>query len=657
MVRALAGILLMIVVMIGSGCGEGRHAPAPASVRVDVQADLGANRYERAVTLSESLAAAPAPALAPAPPAAGEGAPLAGLPSLREPQRGLGPQLGGDKYALIEESGFSSVKDAPLSTYSIDVDTASYAKTRAYLLEHRTLPPPDAVRIEELINYFEYSYAEPTNGHPFAVHIETAECPWQTSHRLVRFGIQGRRIDRERVASNLVFLIDVSGSMDAPNKLSLVQRGLSSLVRQLGENDRVAVVVYAGAAGLVLPPTNGTQQATILEAIERLRAGGSTNGGQGIQLAYQIARENFISGGVNRVLLCTDGDFNVGTTSSGELVRLAQHQAKGGVYLTVLGFGFGNHNDAMLEQLSDKANGNYAFIDSDREAHKLLVEQMQGTLVTIAKDVKLQVEFNPAQVAAYRLIGYENRRLADRDFNDDTKDAGDIGAGHAVTALYEIVPVGVEDTQGRPEVDPLKYHESVVRNQESDSKRRSVTTAPGLSGELLTLKLRYQPPAGGVSTLLEFPVKDSGARFGSASPDLQFAAAVASFGMLLRNSSYKGQASYAAVLETASSTRGQDRHGRRGEFLELVRAAQRLSGERVSMVPAAWPQPIRYRAPLAYPVKRESGFALGLAVGIVLAIATMLVCLLVVAICARISVCCVPGRATNFGPGNLKWPA
>jgi Ca-activated chloride channel homolog len=659
MVRALAAISLMIMVVIASGCGKGRDASSPASARVDVQAELGANRYERAVTLSDSLAAAPAPALAPAAPAAVEGAPLASLPSLREPQRGLGPQLGGDKYALLEESGFLSVKDAPLSTFSIDVDTASYAKTRAYLLEHHTLPPPDAVRIEELINYFEYSYAQPTNEHPFAVHVETAECPWQTNHRLVRFGIQGKRIDRERVASNLVFLIDVSGSMDEPNKLPLVQRGLSSLVRQLGENDRVAIVVYAGAAGLVLPPTNGTQQPTILAAIERLRAGGSTNGGQGIQLAYHIARDNFVLGGVNRVLLCTDGDFNVGTTSTGELVRLAQQQAKGGVYLTVLGFGFGNYNDAMLEQLSDKANGNYAFIDSDREAHKVLVEQLQGTLVTIAKDVKLQVEFNPAQVTAYRLIGYENRRLADRDFNDDTKDAGDIGAGHSVTALYEIVPVGVGGAQGRPDVDPLKYQGGQVegRTLKVESREGRILADAATSGELLTLKLRYQPPAGGMSTLLEYPVKDTGARFGSASPDLQFAAAVASFGMLLRNSNYKGEASYAAVLETASSNRGEDRHGRRGEFLELVRAAQRLSGERVSIIPAAWPQPIRNRAAPAYPVKRDSGFALGLAVGLVLAVATMLVCLLVVAICARISICCVPGRATKFGPNSWKCPA
>jgi Ca-activated chloride channel family protein len=345
-------------------------------------------------------------------------------------EEGRGPGQGGDKYASIVENEFLATRDTPLSTFSIDVDTASYAKTRSYLLEHHQLPPPDAVRIEELINYFDYAYAGPTDEHPFAVHLETSECPWAPKHRLVRVGIQGKRLNGERPVSNLVFLIDVSGSMNEPNRLPLVQRSLALLVRQLGENDRVAIVVYAGAAGLVLPPTSGTEQQTILAALENLRAGGSTNGGQGIHLAYATAKQNFIKHGTNRVLLCTDGDFNVGVTSTGELVRLATEQAKAGIYLSILGYGYGNHNDAMLEELSNKANGNYAFIDSDAEARKVLVEQMQGTLVTIAKDVKLQVEFNPATVAAYRLIGYENRRLADRDFNDDTKDAGDIGAGH-----------------------------------------------------------------------------------------------------------------------------------------------------------------------------------------------------------------------------------
>jgi Ca-activated chloride channel family protein len=501
---------------------------------------------------------------------------------------------------LIEENEFLTVRDTPLSTFSIDVDTASYAKTRSYLLEHHRLPPPDAVRIEELINYFDYAYAEPTDEHPFAVHLETAECPWQPTHRLVRVGIQGKRLDGERPVSNLVFLIDVSGSMNQPNKLPLVQRSLAMLVRQLGENDRISIVVYAGSAGLVLPPTSGTQQRAILTAIENLRAGGSTNGGQGIQLAYATARQQFIKHGTNRVLLCTDGDFNVGVTSTGELVRLAAEEAKGGIYLSLLGFGFGNHNDALLEELSNKANGNYSFIDSDAEARKVLVEQMQGTLVAIAKDVKLQVEFNPATVAAYRLIGYENRRLADRDFNDDTKDAGDIGAGHSVTALYELVPAGADSPLAQPAVDPLKYQGTGDRGQES-GERELIPT----DGELLTLKLRYQPPAGGKSTLLSFPLTDSGARFGSASGDMQFATAVASFGMLLRNSKHKGQTSYSAVLEIAAASRGNDRHGLRGEFLEMVKSAQRHAGEPVGAAPLF---PIERPVAIAAPPAVEQPF-------------------------------------------------
>jgi Ca-activated chloride channel family protein len=568
-------------VLVGSwivalaGCGS-TSAPsgAPSSATTAPQADLGQRAYSpvpAAETATDpaaaGMAASPAPyAIVP--------------PAAEEPFAGRGPGEGGDKFAYVEENDFLAVRDTPLSTFSIDVDTASYAKTRAFLLEHHRLPPPDAVRIEELINYFEYAYPGPTDEHPFAVHLETAECPWQPQHRLVRVGIQGKRLDRERPVSNLVFLIDVSGSMAQPNKLPLVQRSLSLLVRQLGENDKVSIVVYAGAAGLVLPPTSGVDQATVLAAIENLRAGGSTNGGQGIHLAYATARQQFVKHGTNRVLLCTDGDFNVGTTSTGDLVRLASEQAKEGIYLSILGFGFGNHNDALLEELSNKANGNYAFLDSDAEARKVLVEQMQGTLVTIAKDVKIQVEFNPSTVAAYRLVGYENRRLADRDFNDDTKDAGDIGAGHSVTALYELVPAGALSAVAQAGVDPLKYQKTEDRGQRTEHSA---------TGELLTLKLRYQPPAGGKSTLMTFPLADSGARFGSASGDLQFAAAVASFGMILRNSKYKGNLSYAAVLETAASSRGDDKHGLRGEFLELVKAAQRLSGEPVSHLPAYSP--------------------------------------------------------------------
>jgi Ca-activated chloride channel family protein len=654
MVRASCLVALSLVAALVAGC-SGQNAPpastvpVPGESKTDKEVHLGDGRYE-AVADGGPLTAPMATPLAGQ--AGGEDfrrfagdEPGRGRP----PQNGMGPGLGGDKYSLFEESRFLSVKDSPLSTFSIDVDTASYSKARAYLLEHHALPPPDAVRIEELVNYFEYSYAGPTGEHPFAVHIETAECPWQPAHRIVRFGIQGKRIDRERPVSNLVFLIDVSGSMNAPNKLPLVQRGLSMLVRQLGENDRVAIVVYAGAAGLVLPSTCGADQPAILAAIEKLRAGGSTNGGQGIQLAYQIARNQFIQGGVNRVLLCTDGDFNVGVTSTSDLVRLAHEKAQDNIYLSILGFGFGNHNDALLEQLADKANGNYAFIDSDREANKVLVEQMQGTLVTIAKDVKLQVEFNPAQVAAYRLVGYENRRLADRDFNDDTKDAGDIGAGHSVTVLYEIVPIGADSAAGLAEVDPLKYQGPRAKDQEPKEPQ----LAADIASELLTLKLRYQSPTGGTSTLLTFPVKDSGAKFGSASPDLQFAASVASFGMLLRNSKHKGNASFAAVLETAGATIGPDKHGLRTEFLELIKAAQRLSGEKVGTLPPFYlPTGLR-RGTADLLLKPESGFEMGLFVG-AFAILGMLALGRLLAACFPRAISFLQDRKYKLSPGYSK---
>ncbi|MCO6459558.1 MAG: VWA domain-containing protein [Pirellulaceae bacterium] len=488
---------------------------------------------------------------------------------------GAGPGMGGDRFDYLEENDFLSVADQPLSTFSIDVDTASYSKTRRYLQQNHTLPPRDAVRIEEFINYFAYDYAPPTDEHPFAAHVETAECPWRPGHQLARIGIQGRRVDEQRPPTNLVFLIDVSGSMDYPDKLPLVQRALRMLVERLGENDRVAIVVYAGAAGLVLPSTHGDQRAVIESAIDRLHAGGSTNGGQGIHLAYQVALDHFITGGVNRVLLCTDGDFNVGTTSTGDLVRLAQQQAQAGVYLSVLAFGQGNHNDAMLEQLSNKANGNYAFIDTESEAYKVLVEQMSGTLVTIAKDVKLQVEFNPTRVAAYRLIGYENRKLANRDFNDDRKDAGEIGAGHQVTALYELVPAGEAGTTDTGDVDPLKY------------QQRRATDDVGASDEWMTVKIRYKRPDEDQSTLRVFPVPAHSRRFGEASPDFQFASAVASFGMLLRRSEHRGDASYLTVFETAAATLGEDQSGYRREFLELVRQAGKLDTQFPADIPAS----------------------------------------------------------------------
>ena len=636
-------------------------APRYAAPSTAGSADPSSNEIGASIEGATTTASTPHPSAAPVPASA---APAGGaepadrfgsvLPE-RMPQQGIGPGQGGDKYSHIEESGFLTAKDTPLSTFSIDVDTASYSKMRSYLMEHHTMPPPDAVRIEELVNYFSYDYAAPTDEHPFAVHVETADCPWQGKHRLVRFGIQGKRIDEDRPVSNLVFLIDVSGSMSAPNKLPLVQRSLSMLVRQLGENDRVAIVVYAGAAGMVLPSTSGTEQREILAAIEKLRAGGSTNGGEGIFLAYKTAEENLVKGGVNRVILCSDGDFNVGTTSTGDLVRLATEKSKAGIYLSVLGFGTGNHNDAMMEELSNKANGNYAFIDSDAEARKVLVEQMQGTIVTIAKDVKIQVEFNPAQVSAYRLIGYENRRLADRDFNDDTKDAGDIGAGHSVTALYEVVPVGIKSDLGQPQVDPLKYQptrgadakvEAGAETSEESDGEHATESKPDISGELLTLKLRYQPPTGGKSTVMTFPVKDSGAKFGSSSPDFQFAASVVSFGMMLRNSSFKGDTSYAAIFETAAAARGEDKNGLRSEFLELVRAAAKLNGVQIA---AASPLPVtrsaRYR-PASYEVasgashsgsapdftylhrfRPEHVLILGIAAGVAVSFLALLFCL------------------------------
>jgi Ca-activated chloride channel family protein len=399
-----------------------------------------------------------------------------------------------------------------------------------------------------------------------------ADCPWQPDHRLVRFGLKGREIDRdERPASNLVFLIDVSGSMESPNKLPLVQQGLRLLVEQLRPSDHVAIVVYAGQSGLVLPSTAGSDKDRILAAIEGLRAGGSTNGAQGIEAAYEVASQNFIKGGTNRVLLATDGDFNVGVTSQDALVRLIEDKAKTGVFLTALGFGYDNLKDSTLEKLADKGNGQYAYVDDLREARKIFVDQLSGTLVTIAKDVKIQIEFNPAEVASYRLIGYENRILAKEDFNNDKKDAGDIGAGHTVTALYEIVPVakqgepaqGAAGDQG-PAVDPLKYQ-----------KKLSPTDAAS-SGELLTLKLRYKQPDGDTSRLIETPVRDAGKRYGQASVDFRFAAGVAAFGMVLRNSPYKGNSTMDAVLELVREGRGSDQDGYRVELISLVERAKSL---------------------------------------------------------------------------------
>lgn len=474
---------------------------------------------------------------------------------------------GGDSYAEITDNAFQKVTTNPLSTFSIDVDTASYSKMRMMLQQYNRLPPANAVRIEELLNYFEYDYEGPGEADvPFAANMELASCPWNDKHKLARIAIKGKEIENsQRTVSNLVFLLDVSGSMNEPNKLPLVRRGMEMLVGQLGENDRVAIVVYAGAAGQVLESTTADNKDVIFEALDRLQAGGSTNGGQGIQLAYQIARDHFIKGGTNRVILCTDGDFNVGTTGTDQLVNIVEQEAKGGVFLSVLGFGTGNLNDAMLEAISGRGDGNYAFIDTSTEAHKVLVEQLSGTLVAIAKDVKIQIEFNPALVDSYRLIGYENRILAAEDFADDTKDAGEIGAGHTVTALYEIVPAGTAEQN----VTDLKYqpqNKPEVKTQEANE----------FQDEILTLKLRYKAPEGGSSKLLEFPIKDAENAFEDASSDFRFAAAVAEFGMLLRNSPHRGEASFEHARSAARGSLGEDRLGLRAEFLGLIDAAKRL---------------------------------------------------------------------------------
>jgi len=472
-----------------------------------------------------------------------------------------------EAYAAIVENPFKAVMQEPMSTFSIDVDTASYANVRRFLTQN-TLPPPGAVRLEEMINYFSYEYAQPTGDDPFAVHVEVAQCPWEAKHRLVRIGIAGREIAvDQRPPSNLVFLIDVSGSMQDANKLALVKTGLRLLTEQLSENDRVAMVVYAGSSGQVLASTPGNQKETILAALDQLEAGGSTNGAGGIEQAYQVAVESFIKGGVNRVILCTDGDFNVGVTDESQLVNLIEGKAKSGVFLSVLGFGMGNLKDSMLEKLSDKGNGNYAYIDTEREARKVLVEQLSGTLVTIAKDVKLQLEFNPAKAAAYRLIGYENRLLAKEDFNDDTKDAGEIGAGHTVTALYEVIPAG--EPAPTAEVDALEYQ--VVPGPTEAAKQ---------SSDLLMLKLRFKQPDGDVSKLIKTPVADSDKKIGEASADYQFAASVAAFGMLLRHSPHAAGMNLGAVLELAQPGLANDQEGYRAEFLELVKKAQELSGSK-----------------------------------------------------------------------------
>ncbi|MGZ0164581.1 MAG: vWA domain-containing protein, partial [Planctomycetales bacterium] len=520
--------------MIAIGCGKTEGDPATSTAEL----------YESAL-------------------AAGAASPAADAFAFEE----SGPPVANtEDYESVVENKFRSPLKHPLSTFSIDVDTASYSNVRRFLNDN-VLPPAAAVRVEELINYFKYDYAPPEGEHPFSVNLEIAACPWQSEHWLARVGLKGIEIDREqKPAANLVFLLDVSGSMNSPNKLPLVKSAMRMLLDQLDENDRVAIAVYAGASGLVLPPTSAGDRGTILTALERLSAGGSTNGGQGIQLAYQVASENLIEDGVNRVILCTDGDFNVGITDRSDLINLIQTEARRGVFLSVLGFGTGNLKDAAMEQLADKGNGNYGYIDSLQEARKLLVEDALGTLVTIAKDVKIQIDFNPQHVQAYRLIGYENRMLQAEDFRDDKKDAGEIGAGHTVTALYEIVPAGVESPAYS--VEPSKYQEVVIESA-------------GPSDEVMTVRLRYKHPAGDDG--IEFhvptgvPVEDS-----QGSENFQFAASVAGFGMLLRGSEYSGAATFEMIETLARNGIGQSDDNYRHEFLRLIDTAKLLKSPHVA---------------------------------------------------------------------------
>ena len=468
-----------------------------------------------------------------------------------------------EDYDNIVENKFLAVTQNPLSTFSIDVDEAAYSNVRRYL-ENGSIPPAGAVRIEEMINYFDYNYPKPENGEPFTVNTEISDCPWNPQHKLVHIGLQGKEIPVENLPpSNMVFLVDVSGSMDEPNKLPLVQASMNMLVDQLREKDKVAIVVYAGNAGLVLPSTSGANKVKIKEAIDNLQAGGSTAGGEGIKLAYKTAKESFIKNGNNRIVLATDGDFNVGASSDDELVRMIEEERKSGVFLSVLGYGMGNYKDNKMQQLADKGNGNHSYIDNINEARKVLVNEFGSTLFTIAKDVKIQIEFNPSKVQAYRLVGYENRMLASEDFNDDNKDAGELGSGHTVTALYEIIPVGVKDNFTKS-VDPLKY-------QSNDKKVVSNTD------EIMTIKLRYKKPDEDVSKLINHPVMDNHTGVENTSDNFRFSAAVAEFGLMLRTSEYKQQSSYSQVVSLAKGAKGSDDNGYRAEFIRLVQAATSLA--------------------------------------------------------------------------------
>ncbi len=571
----------LVVRMIGYSAATRRVSVTGAGATVDV-ALIAAPREGGPVVVSsgqtndarrETLAASIAPMTGAVSQPNSPGYAVKGAPSLdrrrsvrgdetRRATQSMRDSANREQYSVIAENPFLNARRTPLSTFAIDVDRASYSDVRRYL-DQSIRPPRDAVRIEELVNYFHYDYRAPERGTaPLDVTIETHAAPWQPSHRLIRIGMQAQRLPiADLPPANLVFLVDVSGSMGEENKLPLVVKSLRLLTQELRPQDRVAIAVYAGAAGLVLPSTRGSEKSRIFEALDRLQSGGSTNGGAGIRLAYNTARAHFLSEGANRVILATDGDFNVGTTSDSDLIQLIETERKSGVFLTVLGFGMGNTQHAKMEQLADKGNGQFAYIDNLAEAQKALVREMGGTLFTLAKDVKIQVEFNSSRVRSYRLIGYENRLLRDEDFNDDTKDAGELGAGHSVTALYDVELMDGESTVSPGSVDPLRYSAPRRRATQNDSD------------ELAFVKVRYQPPQGGRSALLSWAVRES---TGAPTADYSFASAVAGFGMLLRDSDHKGNLTWADVRRLAERGQNDDRDGDRAGFLRLVGAAERV---------------------------------------------------------------------------------
>ena len=483
--------------------------------------------------------------------------------------RGLASQpasvpLNDESYKGITENGFTDPKSTPLSTFSVDVDAASYSNVRRFI-NNGQLPPADAVRIEEMINYFKYNIPGPVNNEPVAINTELSSAPWNAKHRLLRIGLKAKTISNKNLPpSNLVFLIDVSGSMDEPNKLPLVKAAMKMLTDQLRPQDKVAIVVYAGNAGLVLPSTRGDQKDSIKTAIDNLSAGGSTAGGEGIKLAYKIARENFMPKGNNRIIMATDGDFNVGASSDEDMEHLIINERESKVAISIMGFGMGNYKDSKMETLADKGDGNYAYIDNLTEAHKAFVTEFGGTLFTVAKDVKIQIEFNPSKVQAYRLLGYEDRLLNKEDFNNDKKDAGDMGSGHTVTALYEIVPAGIKDDYGFS-VDPLKYqaNSSSINNK--------------ASGEMLTIKFRYKEPESDKSKMSQVTLNDTPKELNGTSADFRFAAAVAEFGMLLRDSEFKQKSTFDQAISLAKAAKGNDEECYRSEFVRLAESAKSLA--------------------------------------------------------------------------------